>query len=352
MGQGSREFVVQQSFPEPRPTTNPYIVMLRDSLAGLPGVRVQTFTWGRALFGRYDVFHVHWPEILVAGQGPVKALVRQLLTLLLIMRLRLSRTPLVRTQHNLRRPEGISRREHALLGMIERGTTVVIGLNPTTEVATGAASAVIPHGHYRDWFAHVPRATPRPGHLAFFGLVRRYKGLDRLLDCFRDVQGSHTLTIAGRPSSAALADGLRAQAADDPRVQLNLSFLSDEELVRTVTEAELIVLPYREMHNSGGVLTALSLDRPVLVPANHVNQLLSDEVGPGWIYQYEGDLSTTSLVDVLDRVRHDARADQPNLSRRGWDIAGTAHLETYRRGVEIAEGATEAGVREMIKEPA
>ena len=30
--------VVLQSFPRPRPTTNPYLVMLRDSLEALPGV--------------------------------------------------------------------------------------------------------------------------------------------------------------------------------------------------------------------------------------------------------------------------------------------------------------------------
>lgn len=345
-------FVVQQSFPDPRPTTNPYIVMLRDSLDRLDGVEVHTFTWKRALLGRYDVFHVHWPEILVSGSSPVKALLRQVLTTLLIIRWKVTRTPVIRTQHNLKRPDGISRREHALLGLIERSTTFTISLNPTTEVATGAASAVIAHGHYRDWFAATPHAMSRPGELAFFGLVRRYKGLDRLLTCFREVPGDRSLTIAGRPSSEALADGLREQAADDHRVDLHLEFLSDEELVRTVTTAELIVLPYREMHNSGGVLTALSLNRPVLVPANDVNQLLSDEVGPGWIYQYEGDLSTASLMETLDRIGRDIRADQPDLSRRGWDIAGTAHLDAYRRALRIKGHADQSPRRSLVEEPA
>jgi beta-1,4-mannosyltransferase len=76
--------VVQQSFPRPRPTTNPYLVMLRDAVAAVPGVEVRTFTWRGALLDRYDVFHVHWPEILVSGHSPLKALVRQGLTVLLV----------------------------------------------------------------------------------------------------------------------------------------------------------------------------------------------------------------------------------------------------------------------------
>ena len=41
-----------------------------------------------------------------------------------------------------------------------------------------------------------------------------------------------------------------------------------------------MVLPYRQMHNSGAVLAALSLDRPVLVPATD-QRGLGAEVGPG-----------------------------------------------------------------------
>ena len=50
----ARPIRVLQSFPAPRPTTNPYIVMLARSLAATPGLAVRTFTWRTALAGRYD----------------------------------------------------------------------------------------------------------------------------------------------------------------------------------------------------------------------------------------------------------------------------------------------------------
>ena len=80
----ARPIRVLQSFPTPRPTTNPYIVMLARSLQSEPGIAMSTFTWKRALLGRYDVFHAHWPEILVSGHSPVKTAVRQLFTILLL----------------------------------------------------------------------------------------------------------------------------------------------------------------------------------------------------------------------------------------------------------------------------
>lgn len=334
-----RGLVVQQSFPRPRPTTNPYLVMLRDAVGAVPGVEVRTFSWKGALLGRYDVFHVHWPEILVSGQSPLKALVRQALTVALVAKLAVTRTPIVRTEHNLELPSGISRRERVLLRWMERRTTLWVRLNDETPEHPDALGALIPHGHYVDWFSRWPWPVREPGRVSYFGFIRRYKGVDGLVRAFRGVRGDHRrLHAAGKPSSPDLARGLEQLAADDPRVSLDLRFLDDEALIDTVRRAELVVLPYREMHNSGGVLTALSLGRPVLVPANEVNARLADEVGPDWVLQYEDDLASDDVERALEaaaRLTDDAR---PDLSARDWDRAGEAHVAAYRRAVDAVRG--------------
>lgn len=334
--------VVQQSFPEPRPTTNPYIVMLARALDDLEGVRLCTFGWRRALLGRYDVFHAHWPEILVNGRDPARRLVRQVLFLLLLTRLKVTGVPLVRTVHNLAMPQGISRREVTLLRLAERMTTLRIRLNTTTVLPADQPSELILHGHYRDWFAACPHSPRTPGRLTFFGLIRRYKGVERLAAVFgrvpdSSVDGGLTLHIGGRPSSAELAETLSRAAAADPRVRLDLRFLDDRQLVSEVTGAELVVLPYREMHNSGGALTALSLDRPVLVPDNEVTRALSAEVGPGWVWTYRDELHADDLVAAVRGVRNRGDVPPPDLSARNWDRAGHAHLAAYRRAVTIAQ---------------
>ncbi|WP_448611588.1 glycosyltransferase [Geodermatophilus sp. URMC 60] len=336
------ELVVLQSFPRPRPTTNPYLVMLGRSLAELPDVRVLTFSWRRALRGGYSVFHAHWPEILVSGNGPLKKVVRQLLFVALLLRLRATRTPLVRTAHNLELPSGISRREVALLRWAERWTTLRIRLNEQTPVPAGTPAETVVHGHYRDWFAAHPRAAARPGRLAFVGLLRRYKGVDRLVAAFGGTAGRTPdgleLRVAGSPSTPELGAELTAAATADPRVSVALGFLADADLVTELTSAELVVLPYREMHNSGATLAALSLERPVLVPDNPVNERLAEEVGPGWVHRYSGELTADHLLDAVAALRAAPPTTPPDLSRRDWDRVGDAHAAAYRRALRILRG--------------
>ncbi|TFV52996.1 glycosyl transferase [Blastococcus sp. TF02A-35] len=327
-----RPLRVLQSFPEPRPTTNPYLVMLRDALAEVPGLEVRTFSWRRALTGRYDVFHVHWPEILVSGNGPLRTAVRRLLFAALLLRLRLRRTAVVRTVHNLRPHQERSGAAAWLLRRAERRTSAHIRLNDRTPATEGVWGATVVHGHYRGWFEQHPHQASRPGHLVFAGLVRSYKNVPGLVGAFTAADDPGlSLHVAGAPDSPETGEQLRAAAGADERVRLTLRHLDDAELVAAVTEAELVVLPYRDMHNSGAALLALSLDRPVLVPDNEVTADLAAEVGPGWVHRYQGDLTAEVLRDALAALRAEPRAPRPDLSRREWDGAAAAHVEVYRR---------------------
>lgn len=332
---------VQQSFPRPRPTTNPYLIQLAESIRALPDAELRTFSWRRALLGRFDVFHVHWPEILVGGQSPVKALVRQALTILLVAKLAATRTPLVRTLHNLERPTGLSALQHAILDLVDRRTTLWIRLNDETPETPARPSVLIRHGHYRDWYTSLELPERQANRVAFVGRIRRYKGVEALISAFRRVGGDFTLQVAGRPSNDELERSLRDLARGDSRITLEPRFLDDDDLVRTVRSAALIVLPYREMHNSGGVLTALSLDRPVLVPANDVNARLASEVGSPWVQQFSGELGPDDIVSALGRVAQLTDDDRPDLSGRDWDDAGAAHLDAYRLARRLLRAPSE-----------
>jgi beta-1,4-mannosyltransferase len=97
------------------------------------------------------------------------------------------------------------------------------------------------------------------------------------------------------------------------------------------------VLPYTEMHNSGGALTTLSLGRPVLLPANPVNERLSAEVGEGWVYQYDGELTADVLAETLDAVEQRGPIDPPRLDARDWHDAGVLHYSAYRAAKQRTE---------------
>ncbi|MEO6944860.1 MAG: glycosyl transferase [Lacisediminihabitans sp.] len=310
--------------------------MLGDSIRAVPGVTVLNFTWRTALFGRYNLYHTHWPEILVGGRTPLRRAVRQALYAMILLRLRMTKRPIVRTLHNVDRPEGLTTAGSLLLDIVDRQTAMRIRLNETTEVHADELVVTIPHGHYRDWFANYTARPVVAGQLGFVGLIRHYKGVERLLGAFaetKELRGGLSLRLGGNPSNSELAQTVRDYADRDDRVELTLDYLSDATLVEIVTSSQLVVLPYRFMHNSGGTIAGLSLNRPVLVPDNAVNHRLAEEVGPGWVYLFSGELTGAKIVETLDAIRTSPAPLPPDLSAREWNSAGLEHVAAYRRAL-------------------
>ncbi|MFJ6678197.1 glycosyltransferase [Microbacterium sp. NPDC091382] len=331
---------VMQSFGAPRPTSNPYIHMLDAALESEPGIEHLRFDRRTALLGRYDVLHLHWPETLFGGATPTKRVARRLFGTMLVARLRLTRVAIVRTMHNVELPDVDSRWERLLLQWIDRRADFHIRLNESTPVRSGIPSAVIPHGHYRDWFADVDPVPTATRSLGFVGLVRRYKGVETLIERFRGTASrlpDWTLRISGSPSTPQLAAEIRELASPDDRVSVDLRYLSEDDFARAVMSAAGIVLPYRFMHNSGTALAALSLDRPVLVPRNEVNEALALEVGEEWVTMFDGDLTADALTAFAE-ARSDVPAAGPDLSDRGWSLVGARHREAYADAVRARRG--------------
>lgn len=326
---------VLESFPEPKATTNPYIVQLAAALRETPGVRLSTFSVRTALFGRYDVFHVHWPDNLIGGHKVLGRIARRLTSALFFARLQLTRTPVVRTWHNLERPAGLGRIDTVLLDWLDALTTLRIRLNDSTD--PGAHRVVtIPHGHYRDWYAPFARSPRQPGHLAYAGLVRAYKGVDELITAFTATTAPGlTLAVTGKPGGPEQAAQVRSLAGDDPRVTFDLRYVDEAELVTALTRAELVALPYRHLHNSGTVLAALSLNRPVLVPNGEVTRRLAAEVGEEWVIRFDGGLTPAVLEAAAGRAATISESAAPDLSRRGWADAGAAHSEAFAEALRL-----------------
>lgn len=323
---------VLESFREPRPTTNPYLRLLLGALRA-EGHDVRTFSWGRALTWRYDVLHLHWPEVLLRGASRPKTAARRALVALLLLRVAVLRTAVVRTVHNPVPHEDGGAVERALLALCDRLTTARVHLVTSTLPAPAedddARQVLVPHGHYRDWYPVVD-VPAVPGRLLHFGILRPYKNVEALLAAAHAAPADVSLRVVGSPSTDALRRAVEEATRADARTTASLGHCPDAELAAEVAAAELVVLPYTELHSSGAALLALSLDRPVLVPAGPTTDALAAEVGPGWVLTYEGALAPHHLVDALEAVRRAGRSARPDLSRREWPLAGRAHTAAFR----------------------
>ncbi|MGI8627716.1 MAG: hypothetical protein ACR2J5_14295 [Geodermatophilaceae bacterium] len=319
---------VLQSFPRPGPQTNPYLTQL---VASLPDdVVTLNWSWRTALLGRYDILHVHWPELLFRREQRIRTYAHRVMYLLLMVRVALTRIVIVRTVHNLSPHEEGGMFERMLLKCCDGQTALWIALNSSTELPVGRPSTVIPIGHYRDIYRDVSLPRPIPGRLLYFGLVRPYKGVLALISAFGGMdEPMLTLRILGRPNSEGLRAAIETACSQDPRTSAELRHVEDEYLAREIGESELVVLPYTRMHNSAAVLLALSLDRPVLAPHTPTTAALAEEVGPGWLLTYRGELDAATLRDGLARARSGRGSVRPDLTARDWPGLGAQHRSAF-----------------------
>ncbi|KQT02333.1 glycosyltransferase [Cellulomonas sp. Leaf395] len=313
---------------EPPDGTTRYADQLVEHLP--ESVDIVWFTWRRALTCRYDVLHVHWPEWLVRTRP--STLPRRLATraafVALMLRLRVTRTAIVRTEHNPEPHEPGGRTERALLRWLDRRTSLRVHLNALPG-GEGPSDVVIPLGHYREQFGVHPVSTRVPGLLVYFGKIRDYKGVDLLLEAFAAARADLSLRVVGNPQTPQWRSLVEDAARADPRIGYVLEFVADDTLVAEVTAAELAVLPYRDLHNSSVVLVALSLDTPVLIPSTPVTRAIAEEVGPGWVHFFEGTLDTADVHRAVDALRAAPPTGRPLLDARAWDVIGASYARAF-----------------------
>ena len=188
------------------------------------------------------------------------------------------RRPRVLTAHYVLPPQPSRRQVAAARGLFGRMDAVVahskhgaarlrdeVGLDPTRV-------HVIPHGAF-DYLTRLPEEKPLPPELAgaegpvilFFGLLRPYKGLGVLLEAFQDVEGAE-LWIVGNPRMDLAL--LHAAAARSPgSVRFLTRFVEDAEVPAIVRRADLLVLPYRDVEQSGVLYTGLAFGKPMVLSA-------------------------------------------------------------------------------------
>lgn len=186
-----------------------------------------------------------------------------------------------------------------------------------------------------------PRADqPRPGKVVRLGFIGRIEPYKQPVELARAVAslpgGGATLIISGLCRAPNLEAELRSLASD--RVQLSIGYHSDQKLARLVRSLDAVVLPYADIMNSGSVLFALSQGRPVMAPAKGSLPELAGEVGPDWLWLYEGEFSLAVLEAFTVWCRERRPRAPPDLSGHQWDKIGSeiaAFLRSLHSGSKL-----------------
>jgi beta-1,4-mannosyltransferase len=205
-------------------------------------------------------------------------------------------------------------------------------------------TTIIPHGHYR---AEYP---PNPGDarktlgipeqakvFMFFGAVRSYKNVSALVRAFRKVTIPNALLyVSGVPSTLAIAEEIMREAALDSRVRVKFEYIRVREVSTYLSAADLVVLPYREVLNSGSALLALSCNRPILVPDLGAMSELQADYGGDWVRTFSGPIDEHVLENGLQWAEQPRSAVCPVPEEYNWRSIRSNTVQFYETVISHA----------------
>jgi glycosyltransferase involved in cell wall biosynthesis len=270
-----------------------------------------------------DVVHFQWLAVQHLDQGLVRAF----------------RRPRVLTAHDVLPREALPGQRAAQRRLYRQMDAVVvhsehgrgrlvgeIGLEPSRV-------HVIPHGVLRpDGDAPLPRELRDvEGPVALcFGLLRPYKGIDVLLEAWRGIEGAE-LWVVGAPRM----DTAPLRAAAPPGVRFLERFVSEGEAAALFRRADLAVLPYREIDQSGVLFTALGFGVPLVLTAVGGFPEIAQAGAATLVPPGDAQALHTALAGVLaDPARRAGLAAAARAladDRYAWPAIARAHLDLYAR---------------------
>lgn len=194
--------------------------------------------------------------------------------------------------------------------------------------------------------------------ILFFGRITPYKGLEYLIAAFRQALTCVTklrLVIAGSPDQCedywqAIRKDIQNEVQRG-KILLRAEFIPDEETEVYFKAADALVLPYRDVYQSGVLFLAQSFGLPVL--AADVGSLKDDiQHGTnGYLFRPEDSRGLAVVIDQyfanelyanLDSLRPAIRARAAAL--HSWEVVSQMTMSVYAGllHVQVANGAHES----------
>lgn len=177
----------------------------------------------------------------------------------------------------------------------------------------------------------------------FFGNITPYKGLEYLIAAFKQIYArcvEYQLIVAGRPVRCesywrAIREAIR-EDIENGRVLLRAEYIPDAETEVYFKAADVLVLPYKHIYQSGVLFLGYSFGLPVL--AADVGSLQDDivEGETGSIFQPEDPIDlakaieryfSSKLFEELSTRRQKIR--DYATARHSWDLVRQMTLSVY-----------------------
>lgn len=281
------------SFPY-RPGFNPYQRLFTQALesADITVRRIAPKKWfplTRACHEPVDLLHLDWHHDWYRGKNRLTEWLKSVMYWHGLRSCR--RLPIVWTAHNLAShdSQNLDRDRHYTQQLINVCDGIMV-MSATSEALLRSEYSVpeativetVHHGHYIDCYPNEVSAQTARKHLGIdddafifltLGALKPYKGHTELVHAFEAIASSKDrLIIAGSASDQNYCMKLQTTITDAqqrrPELEIDLyaKTIADDEMQLYFQAANVCVLPFQRIHNSGSLLLAMSFGKPVVAP--------------------------------------------------------------------------------------
>lgn len=231
----------------------------------------------------YRILHIHWANILALHAWPWSTGIGKRLVyfhyVLFLKSVKGLGYKLVWTAHNLLPHEQAFYDDlKARKLLVSLSDLVIVHSERTLEELKEKGirpnkSVVIPIGNYDIYPNTVSKDEARKklglGRdtfvYTFVGLIRDYKGVDVLIEAFKELgQPDAHLLIAGACEDAQLQKMLKENVGGS--IHWSNGKVPDDELQIYLNASDVVALPFKQVTTSSSVLLALSFAKPVIIP--------------------------------------------------------------------------------------
>lgn len=278
-----------------------------------------------------DVLHFHWPELFLNHKKKHKFFGKMIILLLIIIIAKILRKKIVWTVHNLKPHENLYKKTSNFF--YNNFYKICDGLLFLSEYSFlqaknswmrgGVFYKVIPHGNYSSVSANKIQKNSAKKLLGvpedsfmylYFGMIRRYKNVPKLINEFKKIKSNSILYIAGNVvNDENLSREIKKSISGDDRIFSKIEYISDDYLNILLSACDVVVVPFSDVANSGSVIMALSYGKNVIAPKIGGLPELNNIVGG--IMFYENDFSCESLE--LSKYKDVKSIEIDNIS---WEV--------------------------------
>jgi glycosyltransferase involved in cell wall biosynthesis len=232
----------------------------------------------------FDILHLHWQHPFILHNKILLMIFRGFLFVFQLLILKFLKIKIVWTVHNLKNHENKYVKAELfftrLLARLADGIIVHCDTSKKEIVKLFKINKqkihIIEHGNYigvykERYTRHQSRKIMNIAEsqfvFLFIGLVRPYKGIIELIESFKKINDpSVKLIIAGRIEDKELAELLKNKAIGCTNILFKLNYIEDDEIEIYMKSADALVLPYRDIINSGSAVLGMSFGKAIISP--------------------------------------------------------------------------------------